>query len=94
MGHGERGSQRTLLYWPAGDGVAEHINPNLDVLVVVIAGSGVVSVDGHEHAVCAGQLLLVHKKASRAIHSGPGGLRYLSIHRRRPALQIEPTARD
>jgi len=80
----------TLLSWPAGHLVAEHVNAALDVLIVVIDGSGVVTVDGRRHAVSGGQALLVEKGASRLIEAGAGGLRYLSVHRRRQPLQIEP----
>ena len=37
----------TLLAWPAGHQVAEHVNAEVDVLVVVVAGTGTASVDGH-----------------------------------------------
>lgn len=83
----------TLLHWQAGGGVAEHVNPDLDVLLVVIAGSGAVDIDGCEHAVRSGQALVLSKGTSRAIRGGPGGLRYLSVHRRRPGLQIELAVR-
>jgi len=83
----------TLLHWQAGEGVAEHVNPDLDVLLVVIAGSGAVDIDGREHAVRSGQALLLPKGTARSIRGGPGGLRYLSVHRTRPGLQIEPAVR-
>ena len=36
----------TLLVWPADHQVPEHVNADLDVLVVVLEGSGVAVVDG------------------------------------------------
>ena len=79
----------TLLGWPAGHQVAEHTNADLDVLVVVLDGDGVAVVDGREHTLSGGQALLIEKGAARAIRAGAAGIRYLSIHRRRPPLQIE-----
>ena len=79
----------TLLSWPAGHRVAEHTNAELDVLLVVIDGAGEVAIDGRLHSVAAGQALLVEKGAARQITAGEGGLRYLSVHRRRAPLQIE-----
>jgi uncharacterized cupin superfamily protein len=80
----------TLLAWPAGHEVAEHVNAELDVLVVVLGGAGSAVVDGDTHDLAAGCALLVERGASRRITAGDGGLRYLSIHRRRGPLQIQP----
>ena len=79
----------TLLAWPGGHEVAEHVNAELDVLVVVLEGSAAVTVDGREHTLGAEHALLVPKGAARAIRAGASGVRYLSIHRRRAPLQIE-----
>lgn len=80
----------TLLAWPAGHEVAEHVNAELDVFVVGLAGSGMVTVDAQSHALTAGGAILIERGARRGIRAGSGGLRYLSIHRRRGLLQIEP----
>ncbi len=80
----------TLLAWPAGEGVAEHVNAELDVLVVVLAGSAPVTIDGVARALAAPAALLVPRGARRAIRAGAGGVRYLSVHRRRGPLQITP----
>lgn len=79
----------TLLVWPAGHELVEHTNAERDVLMVVLEGCGVVTVDGHVHAVAAGQALLVEKGKSRALRAGDDGVRYLSVHLRR-GLEIEP----
>ena len=79
----------TLLSWPAGHVVAEHVNAELDVLLVVLDGEGSAVVDSEEHALARGQAILVAKGAARTIKAGPAGLRYLSVHRRRPPLQID-----
>ena len=80
----------TLLVWPPGHEVAEHVNDELDVLVVVLEGNGEVVVDGQPHAVVAGFALLIPRGSSRHITAGDKGLRYLSVHRRRGPLQIQP----
>jgi mannose-6-phosphate isomerase-like protein (cupin superfamily) len=80
----------TLLVWPPGHEIAEHVNPQLDVLVVVLGGQGVVIVDGEAHDLPAGSAILVPRGARRRIEAGAGGLRYLSVHRRRGPLQIQP----
>jgi quercetin dioxygenase-like cupin family protein len=78
----------TLLVWPAGEGTPPHVNDERDVVVVVLAGSATVACEGRAHALGAGQACIVPKGTSRAITAGPDGVRYLSVHRRRPPLQL------
>jgi quercetin dioxygenase-like cupin family protein len=78
----------TLLVWPPGHELEEHVNADLDVLLLGIEGSATVTVDDDGHELLPGRLLLVEKGSRRAISAGPGGVRYLSVHRRRGPLQI------
>jgi quercetin dioxygenase-like cupin family protein len=80
----------TLLSWSAGGGPPEHVNGERDVLVFVADGSATVTVDGDERQLAAGEALIVEKGRRRRIAAGPGGVRYLSVHLRRPPLQIRP----
>jgi quercetin dioxygenase-like cupin family protein len=86
-----------LLAWDAGEGVVEHINSEVDVLLVGIAGEGRVEVDGTVHALRAGQAIIVPKGARRAIHAASDRFAYLTCHRRRAGLwphRLRPPARD
>jgi len=78
----------TLLSWPKGQGPSEHVNGELDVAYVIVAGSGTLVVDDAECDVQAGQAIIVPRGARRGIEAGPDGIRYLSVHRRRGGLQI------
>ena len=80
----------TLLSWPVGHEVPEHVNAGLDVFVVVLTGHGTVTIDGRPHDLAGGSAILVPRGARRRIVAGDSGVRYLSIHRRRGPLQIEP----
>ena len=80
----------TLLAWPAGGGTSEHVNSERDVLVVVLAGSATVWVDGDALPLDPGQAIVIEKGRSRWIAAGPDGVRYLSVHVRRPKLQVSP----
>lgn len=80
----------TLLSWSPGDGVADHVNAERDVLIVVIEGSGLAILDGEEHCLHPHDALLVRKQTRRRILAGADGLRYLSVHVRRGPLQIDP----
>lgn len=81
----------TLLVWPPHHEVAEHLNADIDVLVIVLDGHGTAIVDGQSHALTAGSAILVARGTSRRIQAGNIGLRYLSVHRRRGLLQIQGT---
>ncbi|MGH3023953.1 MAG: cupin domain-containing protein, partial [Gaiellaceae bacterium] len=78
----------TLLAWSAGDGPAEHVNSERDVLLVVLGGSATVTIDGEPHALQQGDAVVLEKGRARGISAGPDGVRYLSVHRRRGPLQI------
>jgi quercetin dioxygenase-like cupin family protein len=78
----------TLLAWRAGTGPPEHVNHERDVLVFVHEGSATVTVDGEDRLLRAGEAVLIDKGRPRRITAGPAGVRYLSIHRSRPPLQI------
>jgi mannose-6-phosphate isomerase-like protein (cupin superfamily)/hemerythrin len=78
----------TPLSWQAGTGPPEHVNEERDVLIVVLDGSATLSIDGDERELARGDAAIVAKGRMRKITAGRGGVRYLSIHRRRPPLQI------
>jgi quercetin dioxygenase-like cupin family protein len=78
----------TLLDWPAGEGPPEHVNPERDVLYVVVDGGGELTLDGEARALRAGDALIVDKGSSRALVAGPDGIRYVTAHVRREGLQI------
>jgi quercetin dioxygenase-like cupin family protein len=77
-----------LVAWPAGDGVAEHVNAQVDVLLVVTSGAMTVRIGGATHDLTEGQALLLPKGAARAITACEGGVRYLTAHRRRGPLTL------
>lgn len=66
--------------------IAEHVNQELDVLLVGIRGGGTVTVEGHERQMAAGQALLLPKGMRRRISAGPSGFAYLTCHRLRALL--------
>jgi quercetin dioxygenase-like cupin family protein/iron-sulfur cluster repair protein YtfE (RIC family) len=78
----------TPLSWKAGSGPPEHVNEERDVLVVVLDGSATLGIDGEERELARGDTAIIAKGRRRKITAGRGGVRYLSIHRRRPPLQI------
>jgi quercetin dioxygenase-like cupin family protein len=80
----------TLLEWPEGDGVPEHVNDGRDVLLVVLDGTGRLTLDGADHPLRRHTAVLLPKGVGRRIEAGPGGIRYLTMHLRRDGLAIDP----
>jgi quercetin dioxygenase-like cupin family protein len=68
--------------------IGEHVNDALDVVVVVLAGSGELVVDGVGLRLEAVIVAQIPKGTVRAIHADAGGLAYLTVHRRRDPLGI------
>jgi quercetin dioxygenase-like cupin family protein len=77
-----------LVRFEAGGGVGEHVNDEVDVIVVGITGTGFVEVDGEEHPVSNGTLTFVPRGARRSTRSTSGAFAYLTVHRRRGLLRI------
>jgi quercetin dioxygenase-like cupin family protein len=77
-----------LVRLEPGEGVAGHVNGDVEVLLVGVLGTGIVEVDGRRYVLGAGQALVIPKGAQRAIEAGDGGFAYLTCHRRRPALWL------
>ncbi|HZU20499.1 MAG TPA: hemerythrin domain-containing protein [Gaiellaceae bacterium] len=81
----------TLLAWPPEQGPGEQVNEERDVLVHVVEGSATLVVDGEETTLRPGAATIVAKGTTRKLTAGPHGVRYLSVHLRRPPLQIAPS---
>ena len=77
-----------LVRFGKGGGVGEHVNDEVEVIVVGIAGHGLVRVDGEEHPVSNGTLTPVPKGARRSTLSLSEDFAYLTVHRRRGPLRI------
>ena len=52
-----------LLVFASGEGVAEHVNAEVDVLLVGIAGTGAVTIDGTRQILSAGHAIVIPKGA-------------------------------
>jgi quercetin dioxygenase-like cupin family protein len=76
-----------VVLGPAGS-IATHRNDALDVLVVVLAGSATVTIDGVPSAVGAAGAVLVPLGSVREITAGPDGVRYLTVHSQALPLNI------
>ena len=76
-----------LLVFASGEGVAEHMNDEVDVLLVGITGAGAVTIDGTRQILSAGHAIVIPKGTNRGIQSMSDPFAYLTCHRRRGGLQ-------
>ncbi len=85
-GHESADLDITLLSWPAGAAIAAHINDEVDVLLIGVAGAGDVSIEDDTFRLEPGRALLVPKGVLRSFRCGSARWSYLSVHRRRRGL--------
>jgi len=77
-----------LVRFGTGQGVGEHVNDEVEVIVVGVSGSGIVTVDREEHALSTGMLVFIPKGARRSIVSTSEDFAYLTVHHQRRPLHI------
>jgi quercetin dioxygenase-like cupin family protein len=77
-----------LVRFDPEGGVGEHVNWEVDVLFVGVAGSGWVRVEGEEHPLSAGMLVFAPRGARRSTAASSDGFAYLTIHRRPGPLRV------
>ncbi|MDQ2797494.1 MAG: DUF2249 domain-containing protein [Actinomycetota bacterium] len=72
--------------------IDSHTGPDLDVLLHVVQGAGVLTTASGTVDLADGALAWLPRRSERAIVAGPDGLCYLSVHTRRPALSVGPAS--
>ena len=83
-----RGLDSNVIVLPAGDEIRRHMGPALDVLIVVLEGSGTLETPGHAIDLHPGAIVWLPPGSERRFLAGSGGLRYFSVHQRKPGLTI------
>jgi quercetin dioxygenase-like cupin family protein len=77
-----------LVRLAPGADIGSHVNDEVDVLLVVQSGSGVLTINESGRLLGADHLALISKGSQRSIVAGDSGITYLSVHRRRGPLGI------
>ena len=89
----DRDLDANVIAVPPGGAIQAHAGPDLDVLIHVLSGSGTLAGERGTLALEPGDLAWLPRRSVRQYSAGPGGLRYLTVHRRRQALVLDPGAR-
>ncbi|WP_432058446.1 AraC family ligand binding domain-containing protein [Streptomyces sp. bgisy022] len=74
---------------PPGQRVDTHREPDLDVLLLVLAGSGTLTAPDGTHPLRQGSLTWLPHGSTRSLAADTDGLTYLTVHRRRPGMRIQ-----
>ncbi|MER5460926.1 hypothetical protein ABT010_09590 [Streptomyces sp. NPDC002668] len=76
-----------------GARVADHVEPDLDVLLCVLSGGGRLETDaGGRQELAAGYVVWLPRGVHRALFADEEGLVYVTVHGRRPGLAIRSAA--
>lgn len=77
-----------LVHLDPGGAIPPHVNGEVDVLISVVGGRGLLIVGDTSHPLHGDVLALIPKGSRREIRADQHGLTYLSVHRRRGPLGI------
>lgn len=77
-----------IIRLAAGSQVERHVEPDLDVLLYVVAGDGQLHPDSGAEELAAGAVTWLPRGSGRALTAGADGLVYLTVHRRRQGMSI------
>ncbi|AHI20194.1 cupin domain-containing protein [Corynebacterium casei] len=90
-----RGLDCNIIAIAPGEEISRHEGPDLDVVIVVLDGSGVLETETDFIDLVNGSMVWLPKLSVRRFVAGENGLRYFSVHTRKRGLQIgRPPARD
>ncbi|MFC9679288.1 cupin domain-containing protein [Streptomyces sp. NPDC056948] len=78
-----------LIRIPPQGRIDTHTEPDLDVLLLVVAGDGTLGPAADPQTTLApGTLVWLPHGSERSLVAGSSGLSYVTVHRRRPGMQI------
>lgn len=90
-----RGLDCNIIAIAPGEEISRHEGPDLDVVIVILDGSGVLETEADSIDLVNGCMVWLPKLSVRRFIAGENGLRYFSVHTRKRGLQIgRPPARD
>ena len=81
-----------VLNLTAGQTIGTHADVDLDVLLVILAGSGSMTTKAEPLHLAPGKLVWLPRGSDHGLVAGIDGLAYLTVHRRRQGMQIRSSA--
>lgn len=87
----ERELDSNLIRLLAGESIPAHVGAEVDTLIHVVRGAGVLLTEDGEEPLRAGDVALLPRRTVRGFRAGQDGLEYLTVHRRRQSLRLMST---
>lgn len=84
----QRHLDANIIHLPAHDSISLHIGSDLDVLILVLVGSGTMSTEAGDVSLATGSLGWLPRRSVRAVTADGTGLTYFTVHQRRPGMTI------
>jgi mannose-6-phosphate isomerase-like protein (cupin superfamily) len=81
-----------IMRFTGEEGIEEHVNREVDVLLVALEGEGLITVDSIEATLAAGQAMIIPKGAARSIRCAGTRFAYVTCHGQRRGMM--PTVRS
>jgi uncharacterized protein (DUF2249 family) len=88
----QRHLDANIIRLQGGAHIEPHVGPDIDVLVFVVVGNGELVTSLGTVPLACGDVVWLPRRSERSFHAGPDGLSYLTVHPRRPALQVSAAA--
>jgi uncharacterized protein (DUF2249 family)/quercetin dioxygenase-like cupin family protein len=88
----QRDLDSNIISLQPGPAIGAHSGPDLDVLLLVLDGTGQLTTELGSLQLSPGALVWLPRRSRREFSAGPDGLRYLTVHQRRQSLVLETTA--
>ncbi|MGH3496825.1 MAG: DUF2249 domain-containing protein [Nocardioidaceae bacterium] len=88
----ERDLDSNIIRLPPAGTIGPHSGPDLDVLIHILIGTGLLGTELGTISLTAGSLLWLPRRSCRQFTAGPDGLTYLTVHQRRQALTLSAPA--
>ena len=90
LAESDRQLDANVVHLPSGRRVDPHAESALDVLLVVVSGSGKLEAgDGQTLDLAEGLVMWLPHGSRRSLSAGEDGLLYMTVHRRRPGMSIQ-----
>ncbi len=90
----QRDLDANVITLQPGAEIGEHEGPELDVLLYVYAGSGLLHGAEGTVQLSVGDIIYLPAKARRAFVAGDQGLSYFSVHQRKKTTGLMPIRRN
>lgn len=85
----QRHLDANIVRLPPDSRIESHVGPDLDVLLFVVAGDGKLTSSVGSVTLLPGDVTWLPRRSQRSFLAGASGLSYLTVHPRRPGLQID-----